>query len=204
MIPKQIGWSIESNLLWLIAKQVEQLNKVIAANGGGGGIISTFNQILTEGNESTTQDAIFRIDSDFFIKIDRANQELQFYADSFLITKLSSYELDFNWTSLGFTRNFNINPDFGLVWTGNDHKLSISESNITHETISTGYSMSLSFGDQTSDHIAIFQDASGTIAYLSDLPQVENDFPNDVAAATGGISVGGLYHTAGVVKIRLT
>jgi len=36
------------------------------------------------------------------------------------------------------------------------------------------------------------------------LPQVANDFANDAAAAIGGIAVGRLYHTAGVVKIRLS
>lgn len=43
-----------------------------------------------------------------------------------------------------------------------------------------------------------------TLATLDDLPQVANDFANDVAAAIGGIAVGELYHTAGVVKIRVS
>lgn len=30
-----------------------------------------------------------------------------------------------------------------------------------------------------------------------------NNFANDAAAATGGIPVGGLYHTTGAVKVRL-
>jgi hypothetical protein len=30
------------------------------------------------------------------------------------------------------------------------------------------------------------------------------DFPDDIYAATGGIPLGGLYHNAGVVQIRLT
>ena len=42
---------------------------------------------------------------------------------------------------------------------------------------------------------------SGTLALL---PEIENDFVNDAAAATGGIAVGSLYHTSGVVKIRLS
>jgi len=33
---------------------------------------------------------------------------------------------------------------------------------------------------------------------------IASDYPDDTAAAAGGILVGGLYHTAGVVKIRLT
>ena len=36
------------------------------------------------------------------------------------------------------------------------------------------------------------------------LPELRNlDFANDVAAAAGGVVIDGLYHTAGVVKIRL-
>jgi hypothetical protein len=48
-----------------------------------------------------------------------------------------------------------------------------------------------------------FQDADGTVALTVDLPQVANNFANDAEAAVGGIAVGGLYHTAGTVKIRL-
>jgi hypothetical protein len=48
-----------------------------------------------------------------------------------------------------------------------------------------------------------FPDADGTVALTVYLPQVANNFANDAAAAIGGIAVGGLYHTAGTVKIRL-
>jgi len=44
-------------------------------------------------------------------------------------------------------------------------------------------------------------DADGTLALL---PTVAGDYINDIAAAAAGIAVGNLYHTAGVVKIRLT
>jgi len=44
---------------------------------------------------------------------------------------------------------------------------------------------------------------SGTYAMTNDLPQVADNFANDAAAAIGGIAIGGLYHTAGTVKIRL-
>lgn len=33
---------------------------------------------------------------------------------------------------------------------------------------------------------------------------IANNFADDVAAATGGIPIGGLYHTNGAVKIRLS
>ena len=41
-----------------------------------------------------------------------------------------------------------------------------------------------------------------TGAYAA-MPTVVGDYLNDVAAAAGGIPVGGLYHTSGVVHIRL-
>lgn len=43
-----------------------------------------------------------------------------------------------------------------------------------------------------------------TLATLEDLPKVANSFINDVAASTGGIPIGGLYHTSGIIKIRVT
>ena len=44
-------------------------------------------------------------------------------------------------------------------------------------------------------------DADGTIALL---PTVAGNYANDAAAAAAGIAIGSLYHTAGVVKVRLT
>jgi hypothetical protein len=35
------------------------------------------------------------------------------------------------------------------------------------------------------------------------LPKVADNYANDAAAAIGGIAIGKMYHTAGVVKIRL-
>ena len=52
--------------------------------------------------------------------------------------------------------------------------------------------------------IQTFQDASGTIALTSQLPTVAGNYVSDLLAAAGGVPVGGMYHTAGVVKIRLT
>jgi hypothetical protein len=42
-----------------------------------------------------------------------------------------------------------------------------------------------------------------TTAILSQVSESCN-FANDAAAATGGIPLGGLYHTAGTIKIRLS
>jgi hypothetical protein len=44
---------------------------------------------------------------------------------------------------------------------------------------------------------------SGTYAMTNDLPQIASNFANDAAAEIGGIDLGGLYHTNGVVKIRI-
>jgi hypothetical protein len=46
----------------------------------------------------------------------------------------------------------------------------------------------------------------GTRILLDDLslPQVANSYANDTEAASGGVQIGQLYHTAGVVKIRLS
>ncbi len=52
----------------------------------------------------------------------------------------------------------------------------------------------------TADRSIEFPDKSGTLAIVD----IADDFINDAAAATGGIAVGGLYHTSGVVKIRLS
>jgi hypothetical protein len=40
-------------------------------------------------------------------------------------------------------------------------------------------------------------------AVSAKLPTVLGDYVNDAAAATGGVAVGSMYHTSGVVKIRL-
>jgi len=44
--------------------------------------------------------------------------------------------------------------------------------------------------------------SNGSVFPVSVLSTV-NSFANDAAAAAGGIVLGGLYHTAGAVKIRL-
>ena len=66
------------------------------------------------------------------------------------------------------------------------------------------YSTFLGTENLTATRNITLPDASGILALTNQLPQVANDFVNDAAATIGGIVVGGLYHTAGVVKIRLT
>ena len=53
----------------------------------------------------------------------------------------------------------------------------------------------------SADHIYTLPNGTGTLALL---PTVAGNYANDVAAAAAGIVVGSLYHTAGVVKVRLT
>jgi len=55
--------------------------------------------------------------------------------------------------------------------------------------------------DITTSKNWVLPNESGTIALL---PIIANDFVNDADAAIGGIAVGSLYHTSGVVKIRLS
>ena len=53
----------------------------------------------------------------------------------------------------------------------------------------------------TDNRTITFPDASGIVALL---PTVAGNYANDTAAAAAGIAIGSLYHTAGVVKVRLT
>lgn len=41
-----------------------------------------------------------------------------------------------------------------------------------------------------------------TIAF-SEVVDTAKNFANDAAAATGGVAVGGIYHTSGALKVRL-
>jgi hypothetical protein len=70
---------------------------------------------------------------------------------------------------------------------------------------SSGKTVILTSADtQTASRTIKLPDADGTVALTSQLPNVAGDYLNDAAAAAGGVLVGGMYHTAGVVKIRLT
>lgn len=68
----------------------------------------------------------------------------------------------------------------------------------------TKYLARLSFNNITADRKWELPDATGTIALTSQLPTVAGNYASDALAAAGGVPVGGMYHTAGVVKIRLT
>ena len=55
----------------------DALENILASGGGGGS--QGLNDVLLINNESTTQDAIFRLDAGKYIKIDRANQKFEFW-----------------------------------------------------------------------------------------------------------------------------
>ena len=55
----------------------------------------------------------------------------------------------------------------------------------------------------TAQRTITYPDASGTITLNTQLPTVAGNYANDAAAAAGGVLIGNMYHTAGVVKIRL-
>ena len=67
----------------------------------------------------------------------------------------------------------------------------------------TGFGHSIDTFPLTAFRQIALPDADGTIALTIDLPQVADNFANDAAAEFGGIDLGGLYHTNGVVKIRI-
>jgi hypothetical protein len=54
--------------------------------------------------------------------------------------------------------------------------------------------------------VGAFQTNSITFETLKDsiLSVIEFDFADDTAAAAGGVPVGGLYHNAGALRVRLT
>ena len=103
--------------------------------------------------------------------------------------------------------------------TYNQSITKLSASNDVSEpskvTFSNGFgSKTIEAGDVSvigGERFLLPKDATQTVSTLATqeyvakiIPQVASDFANDVAAASGGIAVGGLYHTAGVVKVRLT
>ena len=67
---------------------------------------------------------------------------------------------------------------------------------------SAGKTVTLTSADsQAASRTIKLPDADGTVALL---PTVAGNYANDAAAAAAGIAIGSLYHTAGVVKVRLT
>jgi len=60
-----------------------------------GGSSQTLEQVLTTGNESTTQDAIFRLDADKYLKINRTDQSIEIWDETIdAVSPLSKWRLE--------------------------------------------------------------------------------------------------------------
>ena len=63
-------------------------------------------------------------------------------------------------------------------------------------TATNGSSFTLNAAVTDQDHVAAIAWARGTISGIE-------EYADDSAAATGGVPIGGLYHTAGAAKVRI-
>ena len=81
------------------------------------------------------------------------------------------------------------------------------ELTATATDIQAQFTLTAVFNDgETSAYITgTAESGSSSLSYTADAHIFNlSEFADDAAAATGGIPVGGLYHTAGAVKIRLS
>ena len=113
IIPKQIGWSQESNLLWELLKKVDRLNGIASAIGGGGGEVTPITFA-----PSTSQDAFGRL---------RTSSPLTLFDSSH---RFDDNDLWATATATGGTAVFNANQ--GLV---DLNVTAASGSSVTRETI---------------------------------------------------------------------
>jgi hypothetical protein len=111
IIPKQIGWSQESNLLWELLKKVDRLNGIASAIGGGGSTEITF-------APSTAQDAFGRL---------RVSEPFTMFDSSH---RFDDNDLWATATATGGTAVFNANQ--GLV---DLNVTAVSGSSVIRETI---------------------------------------------------------------------
>lgn len=195
---KQIGWSQESNLLWEVLKQVVALQKTISTiTGGGGGATGTLQEILNNGN--TAVDKPFTLSDSagnlIYVGADVVFMSSPFYTNYMDAT--AGFITDCVATSLRMQMADN---GFSVISASGRSEYRIDGFDIVGDT----WKSSVRFTPATANRDITFKNESGIVAYTSDLPQIANDYVNDAAAAIGGIAVGGLYHTAGIVKIRLT
>ena len=113
IIPKQIGWSQESNLLWELLKKVDRLNGIASTIGGGGGEVTPITFA-----PSTSQDAFGRL---------RTSSPLTLFDSSH---RFDDNDLWATATATGGTAVFNANQ--GLV---DLNVTAASGSSVTRETI---------------------------------------------------------------------
>jgi hypothetical protein len=124
-------------------------------------------------------------------------------AGAVLITGNQSIEGAKTFENIGFpinvaVRNFNTQP-------GSTALSSITANGgigIYSNSLTTGFCYVGANNGATTFSVNRTGDVTGS-KFIMTAP-LSNDYATDALAAAGGIPVGGLYHTAGVVKIRLT
>jgi len=97
----------------------------------GGGTTPDLEAVLTEGDESTTQDAIFRLDADKYLKINRADQSFEVWDLSVDADEPMSY-VKGNIVKIG-----NSSTDYTISLDGDGGSISILDNGTADETFFT-------------------------------------------------------------------
>lgn len=191
-------------------KANDNFTELFAGLGGP----QNLNQVLTVGNTSTTQNAVFEKNSDEILTIDRANQKINIVdagsGESSLLSK-TNLELTngVNYSSTSIT-----GISIGDVTTSDQTDYTKDAINFSKNggvdgvtiipSITSGYGV-INLPDVLSGVKTLVVSVNSVEPdSFGNVSVVGGDYANDASAATGGIAVGGLYHTSGVVKIRLT
>lgn len=123
----------------------------------------------------------------------------------------TALDKEINVESIGLYDSFAFPYGFARI-TANKSRINfISKLGTTMGHISQGaltliqsfYQLTINAQTLTTNRIATFQNASGVVAYLSDIPGQYTlvEYPNNAAAITAGLPVGRLYRTGDVVKV---
>jgi hypothetical protein len=103
------------------------------------------------------------------------------------------------------------NRDYGTTPVMLDDNTTLNEVvDLTFDTDAVAALVSGSINTRIESVISTGTQLASILAYTASLLSVKLhsgsliNFANDTAAATGGVPVGNLYHTAGAVKVRLT
>jgi len=107
------------------------VNKKVAVSDVGGGTTPDLEAVLTEGDESTTQDAIFRLDADKYLKINRADQSFEIWDLSVDADEPMSY-VKGNIVKIG-----NSSTDYTISLDGDGGSISILDNGTADETFFT-------------------------------------------------------------------
>jgi molybdopterin-binding protein len=103
------------------------------------------------------------------------------------------------------------NRDYGTTPVMLDDNTTLNEVvDLTFDTDAVAALVSGSINTRIESVISTGTQLASILAYTASLLSVKLhsgsliNFANDAAAATGGVPLGNLYHTAGAVKVRLT